>query len=94
MGIEPTLAAWEAAVLPLNYARGGGQSRVPPPDLATPRGVDPRGAPDPQKPAPTLANTIACLPPFWPLLTLAPMSASRPNSRVRAPKVSVVQDWS
>jgi hypothetical protein len=23
MGIEPTLAAWEAAVLPLNYARAG-----------------------------------------------------------------------
>jgi hypothetical protein len=23
MGIEPTLAAWEAAVLPLNYTRGG-----------------------------------------------------------------------
>ena len=24
MGIEPTLAAWEAAVLPLNYTRAGG----------------------------------------------------------------------
>lgn len=24
MGIEPTYAAWEAAVLPLNYTRGGG----------------------------------------------------------------------
>ena len=24
MGIEPTLAAWEAAVLPLNYTRGAG----------------------------------------------------------------------
>ena len=23
MGIEPTYAAWEAAVLPLNYARAG-----------------------------------------------------------------------
>ena len=23
MGIEPTLSAWEAEVLPLNYARGG-----------------------------------------------------------------------
>jgi hypothetical protein len=23
MGIEPTLAAWEAAVLPLNYTRSG-----------------------------------------------------------------------
>ena len=23
MGIEPTLAAWEAAVLPLNYTRTG-----------------------------------------------------------------------
>ena len=26
MGIEPTLAAWEAAVLPLNYTRVGDQS--------------------------------------------------------------------
>ena len=25
MGIEPTLAAWEAAVLPLNYTRGLGR---------------------------------------------------------------------
>ena len=25
MGIEPTLAAWEAAVLPLNYTRVGGR---------------------------------------------------------------------
>jgi hypothetical protein len=23
MGIEPTLVAWEATVLPLNYTRGG-----------------------------------------------------------------------
>src|ERR1043166_8213177 len=29
MGIEPTLAAWEAAVLPLNYARANGDSKVP-----------------------------------------------------------------
>ncbi len=26
MGIEPTLAAWEAAVLPLNYTRYGAES--------------------------------------------------------------------
>ena len=26
MGIEPTLAAWEAAVLPLNYTREGAKS--------------------------------------------------------------------
>jgi hypothetical protein len=26
MGIEPTLAAWEAAVLPLNYTRAWGDS--------------------------------------------------------------------
>ncbi len=25
MGIEPTLLAWEAKVLPLNYARSGGE---------------------------------------------------------------------
>lgn len=24
MGIEPTLSAWKAEVLPLNYTRGGG----------------------------------------------------------------------
>ena len=28
MGIEPTLAAWEAAVLPLNYTRPGGADRI------------------------------------------------------------------
>ncbi len=27
MGIEPTLRAWEAPVLPLNYTRLGGRSR-------------------------------------------------------------------
>ncbi len=27
MGIEPTLAAWEAAVLPLNYTRSGDPNR-------------------------------------------------------------------
>ena len=30
MGIEPTLAAWEAAVLPLNYTRTGGRFYGPP----------------------------------------------------------------
>ncbi|MEN9311195.1 MAG: hypothetical protein RLY77_1320 [Pseudomonadota bacterium] len=30
MGIEPTLAAWEAAVLPLNYTREAGQSKTLP----------------------------------------------------------------
>jgi hypothetical protein len=28
MGIEPTLAAWEAAVLPLNYTRRGDKSML------------------------------------------------------------------
>ena len=28
MGIEPTYAAWEAAVLPLNYARIGERDRM------------------------------------------------------------------
>ena len=27
MGIEPTYEAWEAAVLPLNYTRGGSHSK-------------------------------------------------------------------
>ena len=30
MGIEPTLVAWEATVLPLNYARAGGGFYAPP----------------------------------------------------------------
>ena len=67
---------------------GSWQRRVPPA-----AGTDGPGK-QRQNPAPTLANTIAWLPPFWPLLTLAPMSASMPNKRVRAPKVSVIQDWS
>jgi hypothetical protein len=29
MGIEPTLVAWEATVLPLNYARFGACFRTP-----------------------------------------------------------------
>ncbi len=28
MGIEPTYAAWEATVLPLNYTRVYGQERI------------------------------------------------------------------
>ena len=30
MGIEPTLPAWEAGVLPLNYTREAGQSKTLP----------------------------------------------------------------
>lgn len=29
MGIEPTYAAWKAAVLPLNYVRRAGLGRTP-----------------------------------------------------------------
>src|SRR5690606_39858247 len=40
MGIEPTLAAWEAAVLPLNYTRTRHKSMPAAPGLAT-RDADP-----------------------------------------------------
>src|SRR5690606_1388222 len=44
MGIEPTLAAWEAAVLPLNYARAWPQSKPMRRGRATRRrGPGPRG---------------------------------------------------
>lgn len=35
MGIEPTLVAWEATVLPLNYARAFRHFKRRPPDPAT-----------------------------------------------------------
>ena len=89
MGIEPTLAAWEAAVLPLNYTRIRDQFMPAKPGLAT-RGRS-NGPPrrEVQNPPLIVANTVACLPPFWPTVRLLPRLASRPNSRVRAPKVTV-----
>ena len=54
MGIEPTLAAWEAAVLPLNYTRVG-ESLCPPVKAwqrRTPR------LPERQKPLPSVANYL------------------------------------
>jgi hypothetical protein len=33
-GIEPSLSAWEADVLPLNYTRSGARARLPAPYAA------------------------------------------------------------
>ena len=104
MGIEPTLSAWEAEVLPLNYTRAtaavyaryrrlgnarerNGKTKGPCGPFAV-RRLERDRAID-QKPAPTVANTVVLLPPFWPTVTLVPMFASRPNTLVRAPKVKV-----
>ena len=34
MGIEPTLSAWKAEVLPLNYTRDGGDTIIKLPDIS------------------------------------------------------------
>ena len=86
MGIEPTLAAWEAAVLPLNYTRGGSQCSAS--DATRNRRPRPRGAVD-QNALPTVANTLASLPMPCSVVTLAPRFASKPNSCVRAPNCRV-----
>lgn len=91
MGIEPTLAAWEAAVLPLNYARV--VTSLCPPRAAFNASGRRQGPPAPlavQKLPPTVANAVVCLPPFSPAFRLTPRFASSPNRVVRAPTVSVV----
>ena len=92
MGIEPTLAAWEAAVLPLNYTRVRHQSM---PGIAgdAMRAVAARAhrtaASADQNLLPTLRKKVASLPPFWPTVTLAPALASRPSSLLRTPNTIV-----
>ena len=101
MGIEPTLAAWEAAVLPLNYTRvtravyaaawsvgnaGRIKSKGSRRTLCRLAFTFCRG----QKPALTVANTVAWLACFWPTVRLVPMLASKPKTLVRAPNVSVL----
>ena len=81
MGIEPTLAAWEAAVLPLNYTRGVASL----PAVAASANLVEAAADLNQKLLPNVANRVASLPPPCAAVTLAPMLASRPNSSVRAP---------
>lgn len=83
MGIEPTLAAWEAAVLPLNYTRDRRRVyalfRVE--CNAAPEGAAcARCAGLSQKVPLSVAKTVALLPSFWPTVALAPISASSPNS--------------
>ena len=100
MGIEPTLAAWEAAVLPLNYTRLRtslcGHKKTGPFDPVSSNTTEtrkqtrsPRRPRRDQNPLPICANTVALLPPSWPTVTLAPRLASRPNSLVRAPNSKV-----
>ena len=97
MGIEPTLAAWEAAVLPLNYTRGCNialrrKSKRRIAGDAT-RAVAARAyrtaASADQNLLPTLRKKVASLPPFWPTVTLAPALASRPSSLLRTPNTIV-----
>ena len=88
MGIEPTLAAWEAAVLPLNYTRKAGKSM---PEAgqdamqATPHPIRSRT----QNAPPTVKKKLASLPPFCSTVTLAPTFTSRPSSLLRTPRPRV-----
>lgn len=89
MGIEPTLAAWEAAVLPLNYTRASRAVYAPVMRIGNAgAGAAARPAQH-QKPPPMVANTVAWLPPFCPAVTLLPRLASSPKTCVRTPNVSV-----
>ena len=89
MGIEPTLAAWEAAVLPLNYTRGC--------KLALRRKSKRRIAGDAthamralhlaadQNLLLTVRKKLESFAPFWPTLRLLPVVMSRPISSLRTP---------
>lgn len=89
MGIEPTLAAWEAAVLPLNYTRARRPVYAGPARIGNDAGVGAVALHKSQKPAPSVANAVVWLPPFWPMVSAAPTLASRPNSLVCVPSVAV-----
>ena len=85
MGIEPTLSAWEAEVLPLNYTRETGSlCRRAPTGNAPARAGDRR-----QKPRPRLRNTPTLSVPLRATEPLRPASASSPNTVVRAPSITV-----
>lgn len=89
MGIEPTLAAWEAAVLPLNYTRAGAvYVALPRAGNARQAAVDAARADD-QKRWPRVAKTVVLLPSSWPTVRLAPTFASKPNSSMRVPSSTV-----
>lgn len=89
MGIEPTLAAWEAAVLPLNYTRDRRPVYAGPARIGNGAAQALLPLQLPQKPAPMVANAVVWLPAFWPMVRLTPMLASRPNSMVCVPSVAV-----
>lgn len=89
MGIEPTLAAWEAAVLPLNYTRA--ERSLCPPRGGWQRGgthVAPRRQ-SAQKLLPKVTNTLVSLPPSCATVVLAPTLVSSPHTLVRAPSSTV-----
>ena len=61
-GIEPSYAAWEAAVLPLNYARAARYlAQVFPVRLGTQGAPRPPGTPDFAQPAATPVSRAASL---------------------------------
>ncbi len=83
MGIEPTLAAWEAAVLPLNYTREAGKSMPAAVRDATRTRRIPPGAD--QNVPPKVTKKLVLLPPCCSTVTLAPVVTSIPNSLLRTP---------
>ena len=83
MGIEPTLAAWEAAVLPLNYARGTRPVYAAGPRRATPDAPALQSLT--QNLPPTFRKKLASWPPFWPTVRLLPVVISKPPSWLRTP---------
>ena len=85
MGIEPTLAAWEAAVLPLNYTREAGKSM--PAAVGGAMRIPPAGAG--QNEPPTVMNTLRSLPPFCSTVRLVPAVTSSPISLLRTPRPTV-----
>ena len=88
MGIEPTLAAWEAAVLPLNYTRG--RSSLCPPRVAWQRFARTLScASRTQKLLPRVRNQLKSEPPFWLKVIMLPVSMSSPKTFARVPYLKV-----
>ena len=91
-GIEPSSVAWEATALPLSYTRTGPEVYAPAPSRrnATHRCQGGIGAwPGLQKLPPRVRNTPLSLPPLWPTLVRAPISACTPPHCMRAPTATV-----
>jgi hypothetical protein len=90
-GIEPSSVAWEATALPLSYTRSRVRSlfRARTGTQCGAASTAPHPACMNQKLPLTVANTPELLPPFWATVVLKPISASSPNSCVRAPNTAV-----